>query len=582
MKDFSNSSKVLYHYSKKLTGGDIEHFNNAPNKGFFDFETSFKKFIDKFLEHSRKTSFEDTLYLDNVSSLTTIYKNKLKYGNYKEEIQDAEYHINAINDYINEINESKAIFEELKELNKELKSFQDVLTSLKSDGDYTYKYSEKRENVINQKITDKKQEMKALKSEVTQIAKKYETISESINKVKEIFKLMDNNADPKFKSNLAKKFIKTQDQKEGLASAIQAKIVSFLQDKITEDDILDSYQFTKNQKNEEVLIFKDGSIATLKDGKYSTPEIQQEAYKALSEEISRDLASFLLRKKPTYIQPFIKKMEEESYNIEGMHTAVTSFLRYEQILKNYKFDVLEQLKDAKNLEYFDDAIDKIKRTHEINILTNAIFSGKYKDFYDKKAAEHMKSIYELKVTKEELQDNIGKKMAGFKTSADVNEALRKYINSLTDFNPNAILEKAAKFNTEISYKSDDMVILKINDFEASKALGSGSWCISRHESHFKSYAGGKDSLQFFVYDYTKDSNDKNSMIGVTLNVYGQHSASHVKNDDPLYDSSSTFKALQKIIIKNNMQLFNLSDDVKKRMLDPDPKETNTRKVKNAL
>lgn len=48
MKDFTNSSKTLYNYSKKESDGDIEHFNNAPNKGFFEFEKSFEKFIENF------------------------------------------------------------------------------------------------------------------------------------------------------------------------------------------------------------------------------------------------------------------------------------------------------------------------------------------------------------------------------------------------------------------------------------------------------------------------------------------------------------------------------------------------------
>lgn len=581
MKDFSNSSKILYNYSRQTEGGDIEQFNNSANKGFFDFEITFNKFVDKFTTHAKKTKFEDTLYLDNVANLKSIYTNKLNYSNYKDDEKEINHHINIINNYIAEIYEKSTLFGSLKGLTEELNSLDEVLESLRSDDRDSYKYSEKRERVIREKIMSKKQEIKELKSEALITADKAASVFESVSKVKEFFQKIDDNASPKYKSNFAIKFIKTQEQKDDLMGAIQAKIVSFLQDKITEDDILDRYQFTKNQKNEEVLIFKDGSIATLKDGVYSTPELKSGHYKTLSEEISRDVASFLLRKKPTYIQPFIKKMEAENYNVGGMYIAVNSLLKYEQILKNYKFDVLGQLKDAKNLEYFDDAIDKVKRTHEINVLTNVIYAGKYKELQNKKSAELIKSIHELKVTKEDLQDNIGKKMAGFKTADDITDALKKYINSLTDFNPDAIIKKAANFDTQVAYHSDDMVILKVNNFEASKALGSGSWCISRHESHFESYAGSKDTLQFFVYDYTKDSSDKNSMIGITLHENGLHSAAHVKNDDALYSSNNLFKKLQKIIISNNMEMFKLSPDMKKEMLSPD-KETNKKKIKNAL
>ena len=584
MKDFTNSSKTLYSYSKKESDGDIEHFNNAPNKGFFEFEKSFEKFIENFLKHSRKNKFDDNLYLDNVAELRSIHKNKKTYSHYEKDENEINEHINVINNYIKEVKDTKITFKTLTDISKKLVTLNGVLESLNSDNDYSYKHSDKRVAVINKKIADQKQEIKYLKDSLSSTIDKLPAVMESAAKIKELFQAMDDNAEPKFKSNLAMKFIKNQERKEDLVSAIQSKIVSFLQDKLSEDDIVDRYEFTKGQKNEEVLIFKDGSIATLKHGVYVTPEMKYGAYKELSEEISKDVASFLLRKKPKLIQPFIQKMAQENYNVNGLYIAINSFIKNEQILKNYHFDVLEELSKANRLEYFDDAIDKVRRTHEQNMLAASIFTGRYKELYDKKSADYIKSLYELKVTKEDLQDNIGKKMAGFKTSAEVNEALKKYVNSLQEFEADATVKKAANFETNVAHHTEDMVILKINNYEASKALGSGSWCISRHESHFDSYAGSKDKLQFFVFDYTKESNDKLSMIGITLNTDGTHSAAHIKNDDPLYASDKKFLALQKTIIKENMHLFELSDSMKKKLKETDEEAPSNKKnkIKNAL
>lgn len=583
MKDFTNSSKTLYSYAKKESDGDIEHFNNAPNKGFFEFETTFNKFIDKFLTHAKKTKFDDNLYLDNVAALRNIHKNKKTYSNYKKDENEINAHINIINNYIDEVKESKTTFKDLSEMTKTLNTLNGVLESLNSEENYTYKHSEKRVAVITGKIADQKKEMKELKSSLSSTIDKLPTIMESVAKVQELFQKMDDHAEPKFKSNLAMKFIKNQERKDDLINAIQAKIVSFLQDKISEDDIVDRYEFTKGQKNEEVIIFKDGSIAALKRGVYVTPEMKYGAYKELSEEISKDVASFLLRKKPKLIQPFIQKMAEENYNVNGLYIAINSFIKNEQILKNYHFDVLEELGKAKNLEYFDDAVDKVRRTHEQNLLAASIFTGRYKELYDKKSSEYIKSLYELKVSKDDLQDNIGKKMAGFKSAAEINEALKKYVNSLQEFEADATIKKAANFETNVAHHTEDMVILKINNYEASKALGSGSWCISRHESHFDSYAGGKDKLQFFVFDYTKESNDKLSMIGITLYTDGSHSASHIKNDDQLYASDKKFLALQKTIITGNMHLFELSESMKKKLKEPEEAPATTqKKIKNAL
>lgn len=583
MKDFTNSSKILYSYSKNESDGDLEHFNNADNKGFFEFENNFKKFIDLFLTYSNKTKFQDTLYLENVVSIKNIYNNKKNYNSDQKNDEEINKNISIINNYINEVKSTVIIFDELKEMQKSLETLNKVLEGLNSEDEYSYKYSDKRANVINGKISAQQEEMKTLKETLKSTVDKLPSVQESFEKLKELLQEMDQNAEPKFKTNLATKFIKNQERKEDLMGAIQSKIVSFLQDKISEDDIIDRYEFTKGQKNEEVIIFKDKSIVTLKQGVYVTPEFKYGAYKELSEEISRDVASFLLRKKPAYVQPFIKKMATENYNVNGMYIAINSFIKNEQILKNYQFDVLAELKKAKNLESFDDAVDKVRRQHEENLLAASIFTGRYKELYDKKATEHIKTLYELKVTKDDLQDNIGKKMAGFKTSAEVNEALKKYVNSLQEFEADATINKASKFDTNVALHTEDMVILKVNNFEASKALGSGSWCISRHESHFESYAGSKDKLQFFVFDYTKESNDKLSMIGITLNKDGSHSAAHVKNDDALYSSDNKFLKLQQTIIEGNMELFELSDSMKKKL-----KEMNNtpisekKKIKNAL
>lgn len=583
MKDFTNSSKTLYSYSKKESDGDIEHFNNAPNKGFFEFENTFNKFVDKFLTHSKKTKFDDNLYLENVAALKSIHNNKKTYSSYNKDENEINSHINVINNYIEEVKDSKMTFKELSDMTKKLNTLNGVLESLNSDEKYTYNRSDKRVTVITGKITAQKKEMRDLKASLSSTVDKIPAIMESVAKVKELFQIMDDNAEPKFKTNLATKFIKNQERKDDLVSAIQSKIVSFLQDKISEDDIVDRYEFTKGQKNEEVIIFKDGSIAALKRGVYVTPEMKYGAYKELSEEISKDVASFLLRKKPKLIQPFIQKMAEEDYNVNGLYIAINSFIKNEQILKNYHFDVLEELSKTKSLEYFDDAVDKVRRTHEQTLLAASIFTGRYKELYDKKAADYIKTLYELKVTKDDLQDNIGKKMAGFKTSAEINEALKKFANSLQEFEADATVNKASKFETNVAHHTEDMVILKINNYEASKALGSGSWCISRHESHFDSYAGKADKLQFFVFDYTKESNDKMSMIGITLNKDGTHSAAHIKNDDPLYAKDNKFLALQKTIITENMHLFELSDAMKKKIKEPAEAPANTqKKIKNAL
>jgi hypothetical protein len=73
MRDFNNSSKILFNYSKKEKDGDIEHFNNSEIKGFFDFEKSFQKYTETFMTSTENDVVKNSLYLDSVASLHKIY-----------------------------------------------------------------------------------------------------------------------------------------------------------------------------------------------------------------------------------------------------------------------------------------------------------------------------------------------------------------------------------------------------------------------------------------------------------------------------------------------------------------------------
>jgi len=96
--------------------------------------------------------------------------------------------------------------------------------------------------------------------------------------------------------------------------------------------------------------------------------------------------------------------------------------------------------------------------------------------------------------------------------------------------------KMENVNADIVVERDDLLILKVNDYEASSVLGSGSWCISRSSMYFEDYTED-DNAQYFIYDFTKDSRDNDSMIGLTLTKEGNKKAMHYKNDDPVFEHS---------------------------------------------
>ena len=191
---------------------------------------------------------------------------------------------------------------------------------------------------------------------------------------------------------------------------------------------------------------------------------------------------------------------------------------------------IEERKFDDHCEALDDDMNAIIKKHKVKQYAHSIASNKYMHLYDEKSYKIIEAIYDLDVQSSVLQDNIGKKIAAYHTPDEFNAGLKSLLNTFSDFTPDKVKEKAESCNAYIISEDDNKLIIKIEEFKQSKLMGSSSWCISRDEHYFKSYVGDYNH-QYFIYDFNKDSSDKESMIGITLapNIYCE--AAHLKNDD---------------------------------------------------
>lgn len=387
----------------------------------------------------------------------------------------------------------------------------------------------------------------------------YTLIEEEINKFEETFINPMKNT---FERNEPKKSLSLAQKSSLISENKLNEILIFLKIKQENTNIKGKLILTKSQKCEEVILFEDDSLVFKNNDVYMTPNLNAYEYNETAKIIATDIVSFMLRKKPNFIALFNKKMIEEQYNLNGVLSTIDSFINNETLLKNSKVNPLKDFKDL-TLEQIDDFIAKTKLNHQIKNYANSIISNKYKALYNGKSFRLFKELYELKISKEDLQDNIGQKIASFEDSEALNRALHRYLESLNGFSKDTLLDNIKGKNCNIVYEEDDMLILNVKDFNTSKSIGSASWCISRSENYFTSYVSTPNNYQFFIYDYNKPSTDKSSMIGITLYRDGRYSAAHFKNDDEIAESNKNFKIFQKIIIENNRDLFpNLDEKVK--------------------
>lgn len=340
----------------------------------------------------------------------------------------------------------------------------------------------------------------------------------------------------------------------------------FLSKKMLDDDLIISTKLEAGQYSN-IKIFKDSSIVVVdKLNNHKRLFSGIHASECLQQIIEDDI-KYKFRKNPVLSNKFINVYKEYNRNPISLYTVMNTYLNNDQILKSQKLDMMEilnyltnnntfeDLNFSEKCEKVDDEMNKVIKDHKIKKYAHSIVSNKYMHLYDQKSYKIIGAIYELDIESSVLQDNIGKKIAAFHTPDEFNSALQSLLNTFSDFTPERIKDKALKCKSHVVYEDDNKIILDIEDFKQSKIMGSSSWCISRDEHYFKSYVGDQNH-QYFIYDFSKDSSDNKSMIGITLTPEIVCEAAHLKNDDSLDEDDKLTLDNINIIIKHDSYWYN--------------------------
>jgi hypothetical protein len=174
-----------------------------------------------------------------------------------------------------------------------------------------------------------------------------------------------------------------------------------------------------------------------------------------------------------------------------------------------------------------------------------------------------KELYEAKVSSSELQDLVGKKLAAIETPEDFKNYIMKVWNGKNQFSAEHLQVKLDQAGITPLLSHNNVMVFEVKSFEESKKLGSPSWCISREEYHFSSYTKD-DKKQFFIYDFSKTSSNKESMIGITLNKDGTFSNQHLKNDD-FVEPTDFLRDIQKRLIVKEVDRYALTDEFRREL-----------------
>ena len=323
------------------------------------------------------------------------------------------------------------------------------------------------------------------------------------------------------------------------ADAPQDKsVMGVLKSKIEEEENIRVYQLPEWSNINKVLLFKDASILIQTKKGEATEVLSSKDCLELRKRLVNDYIHEEFKKKPTISRTF-KQINNLVYidHFDSLTRIVDKYKENEAILKLNDFDILSTVKENSKdnqssyrvYEKVDDVMSQIVHDHKVKQFIHSIASNKYDHLYNEQTYKIASGLYDLNLPDNSLQEYVGKKIAAFKTPEQFNEALSSFLESLNSFEMKATISKAEKFGVQVISAEDNKVILKIDDFDTSKLMGSSSWCISRDESYFNSYAKGRE--QYFLFDFSKDNTDNTSMLGITLEKNGNYSAAHYKDDE---------------------------------------------------
>jgi hypothetical protein len=235
-------------------------------------------------------------------------------------------------------------------------------------------------------------------------------------------------------------------------------------------------------------------------------------------------------------------------------TIINRFLKYKFLLRENKVSPLgyvlledEEFFDNlykkgsifpfQNFEQLDDHMMNLINVSQVNQYMKSILR-EYRKLVNNYTFDIFNALYHGKFSKDYVASKLPK-IAGYRDSEALNEALSSILNE-KEFSIADIKKQSSNLNTDIVYDNENILILKINDYEASKRLGSNNWCLSYNETYWKHYE--KDDYSdiaynttFFVYDFKKSIIDPLHLTAFTMRTNGEFVTAHDFNDQYIVD-----------------------------------------------
>ena len=203
-------------------------------------------------------------------------------------------------------------------------------------------------------------------------------------------------------------------------------------------------------------------------------------------------------------------------------------------LMQYKF--FEELKDE---------IIQIDMRRKIKLVIDEL-PRQQKDIY-RNASENEKEIFDgwsVKMFDIKYKKPFFDKISQIRTFDELIDYISKFVQQNLDIKSfQEKMDEIESIDGANIFKVEEdngIIAARIDNFAASKKLGSSSWCISTGITSWSSYVYNKQAYQYFVWNYSLSPADPLFMIGVTVGTNDRIMNIHDMNDRGLMKNIPTF------------------------------------------
>lgn len=129
----------------------------------------------------------------------------------------------------------------------------------------------------------------------------------------------------------------------------------------------------------------------------------------------------------------------------------------------------------------------------------------------------LNKFWKLSSTK---KSNFIRKMSTINDADEIMRQMAYMVHVRFEWDKNALINyitNTENLNAEIISVNGDIVLVKVNDYDAVKYLGKATnWCISKNKTYWNQYIKTDGcSIQYMIFDFSKTEDDKHSIIGFT-------------------------------------------------------------------